>query len=87
MPRPKGSKNKQTNPANIDEQITAVSAEIEELKAAIKAKKGELKKLEKAKVQADQAAAEKKNAEDQKLILEAVKASGLSVDEILNLLK
>ena len=90
MPRPKGSKNKPkivSAPANLDEQIRAVTAEIVELTEKIKEKKAALKTLEKAKAAADKVAAKKKAEEDKKTILEAVEASGKSVEEILNLLK
>lgn len=87
MPRPKRSKNKTKVPSNIDEQIAVINAEIEDLKATIKTKKAELKKLEKAKVQADKAAAEKKAEEEQQQIIAAVLASGKSFDEIIDLLK
>ena len=87
MPRPKGSKNKPSLPANIDEQIATVNAEIEELSGSLKAKKAELKKLMKAKVEADRIAAEKKAEEDKAKILAAVEASGKTVDEILEMLK
>ena len=87
MSRPKGSKNKVTLPANIDEQIANVNAEIEELAGSLKAKKAELKKLMKDKVEADRIAAEKKAEEDRQRIIEAVEASGKTVDEILEMLK
>ncbi len=87
MPRPKGSKNKVTLPANIDEQIANVNAEIEELAGSLKAKKAELKKLMKDKVEADRIAAEKKAEEDRQRIIEAVEASGKTLDEILEMLK
>ena len=45
MPRPKGSKNKATVTVPVDERIAAVEKEIEELNAALKAKKKELRAL------------------------------------------
>ena len=87
MPRPKGSKNKVTLPANIDEQIATVNAEIGNLTASLKQKKAELKKLMKDKAEADRIAAEKKAEEDKAKILAAVEASGKTVDEILEMLK
>ena len=85
MPRPKGSKNK---PAiNYDEQILALTKEIEEMTAALKAKKAELKKIQTEKAKADKAAAAKKAEEDQAAILAAIAASGKSVEEVLALLK
>ena len=86
MPRPKGSRNKSSLPANIDEQIKTVNAEIENLTTSLKAKKAELKKLMKDKVEADRIAAEKKAEEDKAKILAAVEASGKTVDEILEML-
>ena len=88
MPRPKGSKNKaKIIVENVDEKIAAVEAEIEELTAALKAKKADLKKLKKAKLQADKAAEEKKAEEDKIKLLDAIAQSGKSVDEILDMLK
>ncbi len=95
MPRPKGSKNKVkavetaavTTIEDIDVKIGSVEKEIEEANAIIKAKKAELKVLVKAKAEAEKAAAEKKAEEDKKAILDAVAASGKSIEEILELLK
>ena len=88
MPRPKGSKNKaKIIVENVDEKIAAVEAEIEDLTAALKAKKADLKKLKKAKLQADKAAEEKKAEEEKAALLEAIAQSGKSMDEILDLLK
>ena len=87
MPRPKGSRNKSSLPANIDEQIATVNAEIENLTASLKQKKAELKKLMKDKAEADRIAAAKKAEEDKAKILAAVEASGKTVDEILEMLK
>ena len=88
MPRPKGSKNK-VKPVveNVDEKIAAVEAEIEQMKANLKAKKDELKDLKKAKIAADNAAEEKKAEEEKAKLLEAIKQSGKSYEEILELLK
>jgi len=97
MPRPKGSKNKKTAATNtmeinisiesLDEQIKTTEAEIESMTAALKDKKTELKALIKSKDQAEKIAAEKKAEEDKIRILDAVAASGKSVDEILEMLK
>ncbi len=88
MPRPKGSKNKKTIILkNADEMITAVEAEISSLNEQVKAKRVELKKLVKAKAEADKAAAAKKAEEDKARLLEAVAASGKSIEEILELLR
>ena len=88
MPRPRGSKNKaKIIVENVDEKIAAVEAEIEDLTAALKAKKADLKKLKKAKLQADKAAEEKKAEEDKIKLLDAIAQSGKSVDEILDMLK
>ena len=85
MPRPKGSKNKPT--INYEEQVAALSKEVEDLTAALKAKKAELKAMLKEKAKADKAAAAKKAEEDQAAILAAVAASGKTVEEVLALLK
>ena len=97
MPRPKGSKNKKTAAVNtldinisidsLDEQIKATEAEIENMTASLKDKKAELKKLNKAKEKAEKLAAEQKAEEDKIRILDAVAASGKSIDEILEMLK
>ena len=87
MPRPKGSRNKKSIPNNIDEQLSAITAEIEALSAQLKEKKAEQKKLLKARAEADRLAAKKKAEEDRKMILEAVQSSGKSVEEILEFLK
>lgn len=93
MPRPKGSKNRKTAAATaldlnvVEEKISAITTEIKELDGALKAKKTELKALVKAKAEAEAAAAAKKAEEDRARILEAVKNSGKSVEEILEFLK
>ena len=97
MPRPKGSKNKKTAAVNspdinisidsLDEQIKATEAEIESMTASLKNKKAELKALIKAKEKAEKLAAEQKAEEDKIRILDAVAASGKSIDEILEMLK
>ena len=97
MARPKGSKNKKTAAVNtpdinisiesLDEQIKATEAEIESMTASLKDKKAELKKLNKAKEKAEKLAAEQKAEEDKIRILDAVAASGKSIDEILEMLK
>ena len=87
MPRPKGSKNKVTVTAPVDERIAAVEQEIEELNAALKAKKKELRVLEKEREKEAKIAAEKKAKEDKEKIDAAIAASGKTVEEILELLK
>lgn len=91
MPRPKGSKNKKNvavtdTVENIDEKITSAESAIATLTEELKAKKAELKKLTKAKVEAEKLAAEKKAEEDKAKLMEAIAASGKSVDEIIQLL-
>ena len=88
MPRPKGSKNKKTAVVigavgNIDEKIAAAEAAIAELMDSLKAKKAELKELTKAKVEAEKLAAEKKAEEEKAKLMDAITASGKSVDEII----
>jgi len=93
MPRPKGSKNRSKAEAPvldlnaIEEKMSTLQSEIDELGESIKAKKAELKQLAKDKEAAIVAAAEKKAEEDKKAILDAVEKSGKSVEEILELLK
>ena len=93
MPRPKGSKNKKTTVvievdtiANIDEKIAAAEAAVAELTESLKAKKAELKELTKAKAEAVKAAAEKRAEEEKAKLLEAVAASGKSIDEIIEMI-
>ena len=91
MPRPKGSKNKKTAVVidaveNFDESIAAAEAAIAALTEELKAKKAELKKLTKAKEKADRVAAEKKAEEDRTKLIEAIAASGKSIDEVLGFL-
>ena len=92
MPRPKGSKNKKKEEIlvtveNVDESIAAVEAAIATLTEELKGKKAELKELQKVKAKAEKVAQEKKAEEEKKTILDAVAASGKSVEEILELLK
>ncbi|MBE5775023.1 MAG: hypothetical protein E7337_14015 [Clostridiales bacterium] len=94
MPRPKGSKNKKKiiegellSVEQYDEKIVTLTAEIENLTETLKTKKAELKELEKGKEAAVEAAAAQKAEEEKKKILDAVAASGKSLDEILELLK
>ena len=91
MPRPKGSKNKKSlvvvdTVENIDEKIIAAESAIAALTEELKAKKAELKELTKAKTEAEKIAAEKKAEEDKAKLMEAIAASGKSVDEIISLL-
>ena len=72
MSRPKGSKNKLT----IDEQITAATARVEELKTQLEAAEAELKKLEALR------------DEDQvKELLVAIASSGKSVADVIAMIK
>ena len=93
MPRKPGSKNKPKVEApiltveEIESKMAAVESEIEDLSEKLKEKKAELKQLAKDKEAAVVAAAEKKAEDDKKAILDAVAASGKSVEEILELLK
>jgi intracellular sulfur oxidation DsrE/DsrF family protein len=91
MPRPKGSKNKKTavmidTVENIDEKIAAMGSAISSLTEELKAKKAELKELTKAKVAAEKLAAEKRAEEDKTKLLDAVAASGKSIDEIIDMI-
>ena len=70
---PRGRKKK---PESVEEQMQLVQAESEELSAKLKAKKKEMAVLEKA-----------KKAEEQQKLLDAVAASGKSVDEIIGMLQ
>lgn len=70
MPRTKGSKNKAV--LSINERIANVTAEIESLQEQLKEKKAELKKLN-----------AEKEEEDKKRLMEAVLASGKSIDEVI----
>ena len=70
---PRGRKKK---PESVEEQMQLVQAEIEELSAKLKAKKKEMAVLEKA-----------KKAEEQQKLLDAVAASGKSMDEIIGMLQ
>ena len=70
---PRGRKKK---PESVEEQMQLVQAEIEELSEKLKAKKKEMAVLEKA-----------KKAEEQQKLLDAVAASGKSVDEIIGMLQ
>jgi Skp family chaperone for outer membrane proteins len=87
MPRPKGSKNRKTRIIeDVDAKIAAAQAEITRLSAELKARKTELRALNRAKQNADKAAAERRAEEDRKAILAAAERSGKTVDEILGLL-
>lgn len=91
MPRPKGSKNKKTTDIietveNIDERIVATESAITALTEELKTKKAELKGLTKAKAVAEKQAAEKKAEEDKTKLLDAVAASGKSIDEIIDMI-
>lgn len=91
MPRPKGSKNKKTaviieTVESIDERIATTEAAISTLTEELKAKKAELKELTKAKATAEKLAAEKKAEEDKAKLLDAIAASGKSIDEIIDMI-
>ena len=91
MPRPKGSKNKKTavvieTVENIDERIDVTESAISTLTEELKAKKAELKELTKAKVAAEKLAVEKKAEEDKTKLLDAIAASGKSIDEIIDMI-
>jgi len=91
MPRPKGSKNKKTaviieTVESIDERIATTEAAISALTEELKAKKAELKELTKAKATAEKLAAEKKAEEDKAKLLDAIAASGKSIDEIIDMI-
>ena len=84
MPRPKGSKNRKPRVIeNVDEKIAAAQSEIARLTAEMRSRKAELRALNKAKQNAEKAAAERKAEEDKKAILAAAEASGRTVEEIL----
>lgn len=94
MPRPKGSKNRAKTveivisaPEEFAEKIAAVEKEIEEATVLIKAKKAELKELYKAREEAEKVAAERKAEEDKAKLLEAVIASGKSIEDVIEMLK
>jgi len=87
MPRPKGSKNKKIVVENLDAQIAEAQKAVEELGASLKAKKAELKNLLTQKARAEKAAAAKKAEEDKAKVLDALKKSGKSVEELLDFLK
>ena len=87
MPRPKGTKKRKTRIIeDVDAKIAAAQAEITRLNAELKARKTELRALNRAKQNADKAAAERRAEEDRKAILAAAERSGKTVDEILGLL-
>ena len=71
---PRGRKKKEN--LTIDQRIEQINDEIGELNATLKAKKAELKRLEK-----------EKSSENLKLLADAVAESGMSVTEVLELLK
>lgn len=74
MPRPKGSKNK---PAlTLDEQITAATARVEELKAALTAAEEELRTLTAL-----------RDEEQVKELMATIASSGRSVSDVIALIK
>ena len=95
MPRTKGSRNKKSittapevmSVEAIEAAIAAAEEEVAKLAADLKAKKAELKALVKEKEAAVAAEAERKAEEDKKAIMDAIAASGKTVEEILELLK
>ena len=91
MPRPKGSKNRKTaviidTVESIDEKIAAAESAISTLNEELKARKAELKELTRAKAAAEKQAAEKKAEADKAKLLDAVAASGKSIDEIIDMI-
>ena len=70
---PRGRRKK---PESVEEQMALVQADIEDLSTRLKAKKKELAALEST-----------KKLEEQKKLLDAVAASGKSVDEIIGMLQ
>ena len=91
LPRPKGSKNKKAavmieTVESIDEKIATTESAISTLTEELKAKKAELKELTKAKATAEKLAAEKKAEEDKAKLLDAIVASGKSIDEIIDMI-
>lgn len=91
MPRPKGSKNKKTTVVletvdNIDERIAETEAAIAAITEQLKAKKAELKELTKAKTAAEKLAAERQAEAEKAKLLEAVAASGKSIEEIIEMI-
>lgn len=92
MPRPKGSKNKpKTETAlsldQLNEQIAATESEIATLTEQMKAKRAELKELIKSREAAEAAAAEAHEEEQKAKLLDAVSASGKSIDEVIALIQ
>ena len=90
MARPKGSKNKKTVEAvstdQIKEAITAAEEKLMDLTEQTKATRAEIKALKKQLADAEAAEAAAKAEADRERIMEAVKNSGKSVDEILELI-
>lgn len=91
MPRPKGSRNRKNaefvdTVENIDGKIAATESAIATLTEELKTRKAELKELTKAKTRAEKVAAEKRAEEDKAKLMDAIAASGKSVDEIISLL-
>ena len=70
---PRGRKKK---PESVEEQMVLVQADIDDLSAKLKAKKKELAALESA-----------KKLEEQQKLLDAVAASGKSVEGIIGMLQ
>ena len=109
MPRTKGSKNKpkivtadfatqltekQSAKEALSAEIASITANIDTLKADLKAKKTALKKAEKdvatleaKKAKADARAAEEAKKVEAEAVLKKLLASGMSADEILEKLK
>lgn len=93
MARPKGSKNKKTimNTAvtiqEVGEKIAAIEEEISSLNEKLKERKTWLKNLTKQKAAMEKEAEKRKAEEDKAKLLDAVKKSGKSVEEIIELLK
>ena len=88
MPRPKGSKT-ETNVIKLDSRMRAEALmnQLSDLKKELKARKKELMILERAKFEAEKMDEEKKAEEEEARVLEAIKESGLTVEEFIELLK
>ena len=71
----------------LNEQIAATEQEITTLTEQLKEKKAALKELTKQRSVAEKAAAEAKEAEQKAKLLEAVAASGKSIDEVIALIQ
>ena len=102
MPRTKGSKNKpktvtadfatqiaekQSAKEALSAEIASITANIDTLKADLKAKKAALRKAEKEVTSLDAKAAEEAKKAEAESVVKRLLASGMSADEILERLK